>query len=208
METETEEVVATVETGVDMSNSFLIPDAANNAVEESISEEIISQTPGEIQAAEYVMETESETPEGQPTETFQEETVHYTPMETENVHETEITTHDTVEEVSTVQTIPENTTNEDNLDNETILEPVANIPEEISAEVTNSVHYEETKPDNNSTEVFHTEEEALHESPPPPYSSSSSILKSVVESTITSEPVITTRSLFISIFLCHALYQI
>ena len=70
--------------------------------------------------------------------------------------------------------------------------PVSNIPDVISNEETSSVQEEPSKPDDNSSEVFHCEAEAAQESPPPP-PYSSSILKSVVESTITTEPTITTR---------------
>ena len=97
------------------------------------------------------------------------------------------------EESTTKPNIPEDMNTEDPAKGEVDNKPVSNIPDVISKEETSSVQEEPSKPDDNSSEVFHCEtaETAEESPPPPPYSSS--ILKSVVESTITTEPTITTR---------------
>ena len=192
-----EEVVASVETGEPNSN-FIITAASDDSMEgDKLAKNVESEAVG-------VIEEEEERPaeiedEFASNDNVAEETVEETPMETEDIPRRveEISETAIQEEESMAETnIPEEMNTEDPPKEEVENKPVSNIPDEISnKEETSSVQEQEpSKPDDNSSEVFHREEqpETATESPdPPPYSSS--ILKNVVESTITTEPTITTR---------------
>ena len=191
-----EEVVASVETGEPNSN-FIITAASDDSMEGGkLAKNVESEAVG-------VIEEEEERPaeiedEFASNDNVAEETVEETPMETEDIpRRVEEISETAIQEESMAETnIPEEMNTEDPPKEEVENKPVSNIPDEISnKEETSSVQEQEpSKPDDNSSEVFHREEqpESATESPdPPPYSSS--ILKNVVESTITTEPTITTR---------------
>jgi hypothetical protein len=191
-EPETEEVVAMVETGDQQNGDFILPPESTDDIAEKEMEpvqnvaEVIEQQIVEQTVIDNVVATT--TPENPATGDHVDE------METEDIPSDNVLTNNTIVEPNINQNIPEVKTNEDIYEKPVITEPVNIIPEAISEEATNSVHDEQSTPDDNSTEVFHPEQppERLEESPPPP--PYSSILTSVVESTITTEPTITTRS--------------
>ena len=184
-----EEVVASVETGEPDSN-FIITATTETPVEE-VSEDKLAENVEKSEAVAVIEEGPADLEdEFDADENIVEETVEETPMETEDIpsKEEEIPENAIQEESTTKPDIPEDMNTEE-VENK----PVSNIPDVISNEETSSVQEEPSKPDDNSSEVFHCEtaETAEESPPPPPYSSS--ILKSVVESTITTEPTITTR---------------
>ena len=187
-----EEVVASVETGEPNSN-FIITAASDDSMEGGkLAKNVESEAVGVIEEEERPAEIEDEFASN---DNVAEETVEETediPRRVEEISETAIQEEESMAETN----IPEEMNTEDPPKEEVENKPVSNIPDEISnKEETSSVQEQEpSKPDDNSSEVFHREEqpETTTESPdPPPYSSS--ILKSVVESTITTEPTITTR---------------
>ena len=192
-----EEVVASVEIGEPDSN-FIITATTETPVEEvstdKLAENVESEAVAVIEEGPAEIEDEFDS-----NENIVEETVEETPMEIEDIpnKEEEIPENAIQEESTTKPNIPEDMNTEDPPKGEVDNKPVSNIPDEISIEETSSVQEEPSKPDDdNSSEVFHCEtaETAEESPPPPPYSSS--ILKSVVESTITTEPTITTRYTF------------
>ena len=188
-----EEVVASVETGEPDSNFIITATTTETPVEEvsadKLAEDVESEAVAVIEEGPADLEDEFEA-----NENIVEETVEETPMETEDIpsKEEEIPENAIQEESTTKPNIPEDMNTEDPPQGEVDNKPVSNIPDVISNEETSSVQEDPSKPDDNSSEVFHCEAETAEESPPPP-PYSSSILKSVVESTITTEPTITTR---------------
>jgi len=183
-----EEVVASVETG-EPDNNFIITASPETPVEE-VAENVESEAVAVIEEGPSEIEDEFDS-----NENVVEETVEETPMEIEDIpsKDEEIPENAIQEESTTKPNIPEDMNTEDPPKGEVDNKPVSNIPDVISNEETSSVQEEPSKPDDNSSEVFHCEAETAEESPPPP-PYSSSILKSVVESTITTEPTITTRT--------------
>lgn len=166
----TEEVVATIQTGDE--EGFIVAETSSEEVMDSIVEE-------EIVAEEEIPDVPLT---DNPTQ------VNHVLMETDDIPDNVIVTNDAISEDVTNHNIPKEEATLEHINEETIVETVNHIPDEISEEVTESVHnheHEQSRPDDNSTQVFQAEEEEeMHESPPP--YSSSSILKSVVESTITT----------------------
>ena len=186
-----DEVVASVETGEPDSNFIITANTEiplKDASAEKVAENVESEAAGAIEEGPAEIEDEFD-------KNDIEEPTEETPMETEDIPSKEEEKNAIQEESTTKQNIPEDMNSEDPAKGEVTDKPVSNIPDVISKEETSSVQEDPSKPDDNSSEVFHCEEkpESAEESPPPPPPYSSSILKSVVESTITTEPTITTR---------------